>query len=139
MIEIRLSGVKRFTAKNKKLAAYIRNQFAPEVVKDGHRFAKEIAPRDTGALMRAIKGNVKKISGTVYVIQPAGTTRPYHLWMHGIRAPMAGKGAGGGYDTSSGKYAPKSGKFGPQFMYVTQEYMTKQSGERFKKKFRSIY
>ena len=136
MIEVRLRGVKRFTAKNKKLSLYIRNQYAPEIVKLGLSKAKELAPIKTGALVSAIKGTDKKMSGKVYVIQPddGGRNRPYHLWMHGIKAPVKGKGAGGGYDIASQIYSGD-----PHFMYTTRDYMMKQSEERFKKKIDSIY
>lgn len=137
-VEIRIQGVKRFTAKMKSLSVYARNQFAPEVVQHGFKYAKKIAPHDTGALMRAIKKKKGKKSAKLVLIQPndGGRRRPYHLWMHGIRAPgpASGGGANSGYDISRGKYMPKSGKRGPKFMFAARDEMIKDSTERFKKK-----
>lgn len=139
-VEIRSRGTKRFIAKNKELINYTRGRFAPEVVKKYLLFAKRIAPRDTGALVSAIKGDVKKQSGKLILMQPNhrsdGRNKPYHLWMHGIRAPSQG---GPGYDISVGPFAPKTGQYGPKFMFVTFERMRKDSTEMFKKKVKTIY
>lgn len=136
LIEVRTTGVKRVSAKLRAIELYARKSFAPEIVDHGYLFAKNIAPRDTGALIKAIKKKKGKRSAKLSLYQPAngdGRNRPYHLWMHGIKAPVSG-GAGSGYDTSTGKYAPKSGKYGPMFMFVTHEEMIKFGIERFKNK-----
>lgn len=140
MIEVRLRGVKRFQAKNKQLGVYLRTKYAPEIVKAGKVFARKIAPRDTGALLAAIKKTEGQKSGKLILVQPNhpadGTRKPYHLWMHGIRAPGYN---GKGYDISRGPYAPKTGMYGPKFMFVTYEKMKMDANETFKKKLKTLY
>lgn len=139
-VQIRLKGIKRFGAKTKSISAYVRQDYAPEVVTHGHRYASAIAPKNKGALLRAIKKKKKQKSGKLILLQPNdGRNRPYHLWMHGIRAPAkAGSGAGSGYDISRGKYRPKSGKRGPMFMFETADEMKRYAIERFKKKIKTL-
>ena len=140
-MQISVTGVKRFTAKTKKLAVYARSKFAPEVAQNGYEYAVRHAPHRTGALIAATKVKKGKKSGKVILIQPGGTTRPYHLWMHGIRAPGPG---GKGYDLSKGWTNPISGRRhritsgDPMFMFATYEEMIKDTTERFKKKVEAL-
>lgn len=134
-VEFRVRGTKRLNAKFKEIGNYVRGKYAPAVAMDGYKIARKIAPRDTGALIAAIKPPKKgKQSANIRLIQPNhpidGTTKPYHLWMHGIKAPSQG---GRGYDTSTGRYRPKSGE--PKFMDVAFREMQRKATERFKKRF----
>ena len=138
MIEIRISGVKRWQAKTKKIGAYARGQYAPDVVKEGYKFVQKIAPRQTGALLRAVKKEKSgKQSAKLVSYTPNhadGRQRPYHLWMHDIPAPArSGAGAGSGYKTSG---RIRSGE--PMFMYAAQDYMKSIAGETFKKKLKKL-
>ena len=121
---------------------YVNQKFAPEVVNFGYLFAKKIAPKDTGALIKAIRKSRGKRSAKLSLFQPQhqdGRNRPYHLWMHGIRAPVSGgQGAGGGYNTSICNYAPRTGKRGPMFMFATREQMIKMSKDIFRKGIQKI-
>ena len=129
MFSVNIRGIKRFNASIKKISLDLNKKFAPELAKEGYNYARRIAPMDTGALIDAIQFVPKKNSAKVVLNQPVhpkdGKTKPYHLWMHGIKAPsQSSGGAGSGYDTSVGRHKPKSGV--PRFMYVTYDYMLKE-------------
>lgn len=137
MIEIRTSGVKRFTAKTQNFSLNVRSKFAEKLANYAYDKARSLAPRDTGALIKAIMPPQKgKQSAKLKLIQPTGSNRPYHLWMHGIKAPGP---EGKGYDTSNGWESKWAGRRvyihsgDPKFMYTAMDEMKKKSTEMFKK------
>lgn len=135
-VEFRVSGVKRTNAKIKRIGSYIRGKYSIDLVNIGYEYARRHSPKDTGALMRAISRKKGKQSAKLLLYNPRhrdGRDRPYHLWMHGIRAPAPG---GKGYDTSKGKYKPKSGD--PMFMFNAQKKMRSEVTETLKKEINKL-
>lgn len=96
-----------------------------QVVSEYGVYAKNIAPKATGALQNGIRWFSTETQGTIrsgLPNHPDKRNRPYHMWMQGntsefnfttIKAPNGD----GGYDLSTGKYSPKSGK--PNYMVLT--------------------
>lgn len=140
-VEFRVTGAKRFNAKTKSIRNYARTKYSADLVNIGYTTAKQIAPKDTGALIRAIRKPKKNKQSAYFELKQPNNARtpnrPYHLWMHGIKAPAkAGGGAGSGYDTSSGTYRPRSGE--PKFMEVAFREMQRRATETFKKKINKL-
>jgi len=104
----------------RSLSGYFRGlvdvkDLTPEIIKEGVRFAKSIAPHDTGSLRNAIHGQYGLKNAGVYVRvpdHPDGRKRPYMLWHHGL----------GVYSqVRTGDTKPTSGN--GAFLYATTRYI----------------
>jgi len=127
IVEIRTRGVKRATAKFKRIEATIRKGFSKEIIEKGYRKALQIIPHDTGAMERGLQTiTTNPMSGKLRLNQPnnkvSGTTKPYHLWMHGL----------GKYNTAHAIY-----RGDPHFMFTTRDYMEKEALKLIKKRIKN--
>lgn len=135
-IEFRFRGGKSLNAKIKRIDNVMRGKYAVETAYHGLDYARVIMPVDTGALFRALQVvEYNPQSAKLRLNQPnhpkSGTSRPYHMWMHGIKAPVkGGDDKSRGYDTSMGKYRPTSGE--PKFMEKSYIEMKKHIQKRIK-------
>lgn len=124
-VEFRYSGAARSTATNRNIRNTVRGNFTKKIVKKGLRYARRIMPKDTGAMYRSLQAVYRKRSAQLILRQPNhadGRNRPYHMWMHGIKAiGVNTTKANKGYDTSEGRFKPISGE--PKFMEKTFRYM----------------
>lgn len=103
-----------------------------KIVKEYGVYAKNIAPKSSGALRQGIRWFSTENKGTIRSGLPNhkdNRNRPYHAWMHGysfVKGPD-----GKGYDLSKGWRNWKTGKMSyiksgvPNYMEVTAEKLSK--------------
>lgn len=130
-VDIDVRGVDEITGNLNNFVVYISTKYVNEVLRNAHRYAIRISPKDTGALQRAIYSDkTSTIKGFLRLRRPMhkdGRERDYHLWQHGI----------GRYDISEGKYSPKTGD--PRFMETTATYMQTDIIKKFDKRFKESF
>lgn len=131
-MRFKIKGVNDISRKLEGLSIWSRSKYTQEMVDLGYKFAERIASKDKGALQKAIyktkgQGSKKATLSLKTPNHPDGRKRKYHLWQHGL----------GKYDISTGKYRPKSGD--PKFMFTTQEYMNREVGPLFDKRFKKSF
>jgi len=152
MAEIRIKNFRRITVIGASIDAVKRKDFSKEFVDKGYDYARNIAPQSSGALKQAIQKvySPAEKSGRIRVVQPRGSTRPYHMWMHGIKAPAGSSGKG--YDLRFGwnvKYRQADGSIGtkrakimsgiPDFMFKTREYLQNQTKASTEKQVKQLF
>lgn len=86
MIKAKVSGAQKFQAKVQKMAAYFKNEYAPEIIDEVYEKTVKVMPKYSGALIRAFQKIKRKSSGSLIQRMPAQgrrNPRPYHLWLNG--------------------------------------------------------
>ena len=117
VVSINIKGLKSL---NKKFASIQKGltieipDLTRQQAEDAAKYAAAIAPRHTGALIQGIKSRkgYRKDTYSVKSYLPKhkdGRKRPYHLMMHGLRAP----------NTSNQNFHGKN----PKYMFATLEML----------------
>lgn len=121
MIEFRVKGERRVSAKLKELSVNVRNKYAGNIAQKGYDYAVKIMPHYYGYLENSLEAVKNPLSGKLIQHQPQtpGERRPYHLWM-----------ARYGQYPQVAKYI-RSGK--PDYMKLSFAYMRKISKSEFSK------
>lgn len=150
--EIRVKNAKRLSELKAKIEITKRKDYSAGFIDKAYDYARNIAPQRTGHLKAAIQKvtNPGQKMARIRLVQPAGSDRAYHMWMHGIKAP-SGKG-GKGYDLSNGwnvKYRKPDGTIGtkrakivsgiPTFMFKTREYLEAQTKQGMEKQIQQLF